>query len=221
MKKRDLLIGFLLVIIIGLSLALIDSRLKLANNLNMIELTNNKEKIVFAGDSITDRYDLNRFYNYSDKQIINSGIGGYTTTKLLNRFNNVIEQYNSDKLFLLIGINDLGQGFDKNLTIDNIKKIVTQTKKANTNTKIYIESIYPVDRNKRSNSEKRNNEDIQFINKKISEYCSNNDVTYIDVYSALIDKDGNLADEYTLDGLHLTDSGYDVVTNILKPYIEE
>ena len=70
MKKRDLLIGFLLVIIIGLSLALIDSRLKLANNLNMIELTNNKEKIVFAGDSITDRYDLNRFYNYSDKQII-------------------------------------------------------------------------------------------------------------------------------------------------------
>ena len=141
MKKNDLLTGFLLVIIICLSLALIDTRLKLDNNRNVIEIKNNKEKIVFAGDSITDRYDLNRFYTYSDKQIINSGISGYRTDDMLSRFNNLIEQYNADKVFLMIGTNDLGKGYDKNLTINNIKQLITQTKKVNPNTKIYLESI--------------------------------------------------------------------------------
>ena len=221
MKKSDLLTGFLLLVIIFLSLALIDTRLNINNNHTTIEVANEKKKIVFAGDSITDRYDLNKFYIYEDKLIINSGISGYKTTNMISRFNNLIEQYNADKLFLMIGTNDLGTGVDKNVALDNIKTIITMTKKTNPNIKIYYETIYPINRSKRGKKEKRFNEDIQYINMKMEEYCKNNNITYIDVYSSLIDSNGNLNEEYTMDGLHLTDAGYDVVTKILKPYVEE
>ena len=64
MNKNDWLIGFLLLIIVSLSLALVDTRMSIQNNVKMVEVQAKKEKIVFAGDSITDRYDLNQYYQY-------------------------------------------------------------------------------------------------------------------------------------------------------------
>ena len=55
----------------------------------------------------------------------------------------------------------------------------------------------------------------------MKEYCGVHDITYIDIYSKLVDKNDNLAEKYTVDGLHLNDAGYDVVTDILKKYVEE
>ena len=76
-------------------------------NVNEFVIDEEKEKIVFAGDSITDGYNVNSYYQYTDKIIINSGIGGYKTTDIIRRFHNLIEQHQADKMFLLIGTNDL------------------------------------------------------------------------------------------------------------------
>lgn len=220
MKNNDWLIGFLLVIIIVLSLALVDSRLSIQNNVTSIEVQADQEKIIFAGDSITDRYDLNYYYNYDNKLVINSGIGGYKTANIISRFKNLIEQHNADKLFLMIGTNDLGAGIDRDQIVENIIQIIAMTKDQSPKTKIYYETIYPVNRSKRSPNDKRYNEDIKYINEKMKEYCKNSNVTYIDVYSALQDEEGNLKLEYTEDGLHLNEYGYDVVTDLLRPYVE-
>ena len=37
----------------------------------------------------------------------------------------------------------------------------------------------------------------------------------------LLDKDGNLNLDYTEEGLHITDKGYKVITDVLKPYVYE
>ena len=120
----------------------------------------------------------------------------------------------------MIGTNDLGAGIDRDQIVENIIQIIAMTKDQSPNTKIYYETIYPVNRSKRSANDKRYNEDIKYINSKMKEYCSNSNVTYIDVYSALQDEEGNLKLEYTDDGLHLNEYGYDVVTDILRPYVE-
>lgn len=221
MKRNDWLTGFLLLIIVVLSLALVDTRMSIQNNVRSIEVQASKEKIVFAGDSITDFYDLGQYYQYDNKILVNSGVSGYKTTNIIKKFKNLIEQHQADKLFLMIGTNDLGGGTDRDEVISNIKNIIEMTKSQSPDTKIYLESIYPVNLSKRSNTEKRNNEDIRYINIQLKKYCEENDITYLEVYSLLADSNGELKGEYTEDGLHLNNAGYDVITSYLKPYVEE
>ena len=189
-------------------------------NVNEFVIDEEKEKIVFAGDSITDGYNVNSYYQYTDKIIINSGIGGYKTTDIIRRFHNLIEQHQADKMFLLIGTNDLSAKVKNDTVIANIKKIIEMTKKESPNTKIYYETIYPVNKEVKSVGNRKNS-DIIYINEKMKEYCVDNDITYIDIFTALIDDNGNLKKEYTPDVLHLNNTGYEEVTRLLRPYVEE
>ena len=54
----------------------------------------------------------------------------------------------------------------------------------------------------------------------MKKYCKENNIEYVDTYSILIDEFGNLKEEYTDDGLHINDVGYEVITDFLKPYVE-
>ncbi len=221
MKGHDWLVAFLLVIIIILSLSLINTRLSIQDSVVTVEVEAPKEKVLFVGDSITDFYHLDDYYDYESKLLINSGISGYKTTDIIRRFSNLVQQHQANKMFLMIGTNDLGIGTDKDKVVSNIISIIDETKDKSPKTKIYLESIYPVNRSKRAKTDKRYNEDIRYINEKLKEYCLDTDITYLDVYTILADKDLNLKDEYTQDGLHLNDAGYTELTKFLKPYIEE
>ncbi len=58
------------------------------------------------------------------------------------------------------------------------------------------------------------------INKKLRKYCSVNNIKYIDMYPILIDKNGNLRLEYTKEGLHINEKGYQVITKRILKNIE-
>ena len=181
------------------------------------------ENIVLFGDSITQFYPVDDIYdNY---QIIGSGVSGYTTVDLLDRMVEMLYQYNPTKVFLLIGTNDIMLDTSEEKledTVDNIKKISEDIKKYRPNAKLYIESIYPV--NKSLNKEmvnQRTNEAIKSMNKKIDEYCKKEKISYINIYDELTDEDGNFDKKYTNDGLHPNDLGYAKITKLLLPYIYE
>lgn len=181
------------------------------------------ENIVLFGDSITQFYPVDDIYdNY---QIIGSGVSGYTTVDLLDRMVEMLYQYNPTKVFLLIGTNDIMLDTSEEKledTVDNIKKISEDIKKYRPNAKLYIESIYPV--NKSLNKEmvnQRTNEAIKSMNKKIEEYCKKEKISYINIYDELTDEDGNFDKKYTNDGLHPNDLGYAKITKLLLPYIYE
>ena len=178
--------------------------------------------IVFLGDSLTDYYDLDKYYNI---KIINSGVEGWTTDDILNNLDEKVFKYYPKKLVLLIGTNDLRDEKDTKYIIENIKKIVEEIKKKRPYTKIYIESLYPINNTNDSKISHdmvgvRKNEDIQEINKNIKNYCSNNNFTYIDMHKELLDNDGNLKLEYTKEGLHMSDEGYKVITSKLKKVLK-
>lgn len=179
---------------------------------------------LFLGDSITDFYDLDKYYE--DLPVVNSGINGNRTTDILNDMKDRVYRYNPSKVFLLIGTNDIIDGKGNDEIIDNIKKIIELIKKNRPYAEIYLESIYPV--NKTDNDKislsmvsSRDNDQIIEINKKLKKYCDEKKITYIDLYSKLVDDEGNLKLDYTKEGLHLSDDGYKVVTEEISKYIKK
>ena len=175
------------------------------------------ENIVFLGDSITELYDLDKYY--ADNSVVNSGESGNVCDDILSDMYNRVYKYNPSKVFLLIGINQLPDD-ENDKIVEGIQKIIDEIHRNRPITKIYVESIYPVNIDfSKKNVKNKDNSRIVDINKKIKTKVKDIDyVEYINVYDKLIDED-KLNKEYTEDGLHLNDKGYEIVTDVLKKYI--
>lgn len=170
------------------------------------------DNFVFVGDSLFERYDLNKYY--PNMPVINSGISGNKTIDILNNMNERIYRYNPSKVVLLIGTNDYNS-ISNDDTVENIGKIIEGIKENRPHAEIYVQSLYPVNKNINSglSVDERNNEDINKMNTNIKKLCKDKEVTYINVHDLLVDDEGNLKEEFTNDGLHLRTAGYKVVTD--------
>ena len=213
--------AFFLLKINNLSLSVDDLNNTIEDNKEDIEkLDKNYINYLFLGDSITDFYDLDKYYE--GLPVVNSGISGNTTEDILNDMKNRVYNYNPSKVFLLIGINDLGKGASNEEVFSNIKNIITNIKKNKPAVKIYIESIYPI--NKNIDEDKiikvKDNSSIIKINDLLKEYCKEEHYTYINMYDILVDEDGNFNEKYTDDGLHPNENGYEIITKELKKYLD-
>lgn len=222
LKTLVIFIGASFMLLVGILLCVNEQEIiKLNSRLERLErYTYNKESIVFLGDSITSRYDLNKYFpNYN---VYNSGIAGNMTKDILENMENRVFAYNPTKVFILIGTNDLVySGLDNDGIKNNIEEIINKIYEKNSNTKIYLESIYPVNNSiNKEIVETRTNENIKDLNNKIEKIC-NNKCTYINMYDNLTDKNGNMKRIYTVDGLHLNKIGYKVITNKLIKYLDE
>lgn len=174
---------------------------------------------LFLGDSITEYYDLDKYF--PDMPVVNSGIAGDTTEEILNDMKGRVYDYNPSKVFILIGTNDLRDDKSVEEVVENIKKIIEEIKQNRKIAEVYLESIYPVNKGiNKSVVGLRDNDDINEINSQIEEYAKNEGVTFLNTHELLVDDDGLLNEDYTADGLHLNDKGYEVVTEEIMEYLE-
>jgi len=235
-SNMDLFLYFILITII-FSLSLLSIRKsETINNLNnekknlsdsitdLRKINKNYTNYLFLGDSITDYYDLDKYYE--EYKVVNSGISGNQTSDILDDLQKRAYVYNPSTIFLLIGTNDYIHNKKEDETVNNIKEIVEKLNKNLPNAKIYLESIYPVNNTDDKKISKsmvsiRNNTSIKKINSELKKYCNDKNCTYLDMYSLLEDKDGNLKLEYTNEGLHMSDEGYEVITKELKKYMHK
>lgn len=178
------------------------------------------DNYLFVGDSITARYDLDKYYN--GMPVVNSGVSSNKTTDILNDMNNRIYKYNPSKVILLIGTNDYSS-LSNSDTVKNIGKIIDGIKDNREYAEIYVQSIYPVNKeiNDGVSVKDRNNKDISEMNSNIKKLCKEKSVNYINMYDLLVDEDGNLDDDYTKDGLHLDSDGYEVVTEEIMKILKK
>ena len=194
------------------------SKLKKGYENEIVFLENDYTNYLFLGDSITDYYDLDKYYE--GLPVVNSGISGNTTEDILNDMKARVYNYNPSKVFLLIGTNDLVKDTSVDDIVSNIEKIISEINANKPQTEIYVESIYPVNDNINEDMvSNRNNKDIMKINNKIKKYCEYNSCTYINMYDKLLDDDKNFNEKYTDDGLHPNSKGYEVITKELKKYL--
>ena len=158
-------------------------------------------------------------------KVVNSGISGNKTYDILENMKERVYRYNPSKIFILIGTNDIPENKTNEEIVNNIDTIIKKIKKNRKEAKIYLESIYPInntDNDKISHAMvgKRTNENIKEINKKLKKIAQKEKISYIDMYSLLEDSDGNLNLDYTREGLHMSDEGYEVITKKIKQYLK-
>ena len=162
-------------------------------------------RIIFLGNSITQIGDWKKLLN--DSTVINRGIAGDVTFGVLKRLDDVTKRQPS-KLFLLIGINDIGKDIPDAVIADNIHKIIARIQTESSSTKIYVQSILPVNPDV-PNFPQHYDKQVHVLNtnKLIKEIAENTHCTYVNIHDLFTDEQGKLDAKYTADGLHLAPAG--------------
>ena len=93
------------------------------------------DNFVFLGDSLTDFYPLEEFYD--ELPVVNSGVSGYQTTDILSRIDSMVTIYNPTKVFLLIGTNDIEAERSEDEIVENIAEIIDRIHEKRPKAKIY------------------------------------------------------------------------------------
>lgn len=159
------------------------------------------QKILLVGDSITECFNTKKLL--SNFNIINKGISGNNSRDVLNRIQDIISSENFDIVFILIGTNDIAQGFTDESIINNIKRIADIAAQKVERNNIFITSILPT-----RNNDLRPNERITELNLKLQKLTNESSTSYLNLHSLFADETKKLNFEYTDDGLHLNDLAY-------------
>lgn len=182
-------------------------------------LPTSKSDIIFLGNSITNGGEWAELLRNPHAK--NRGISGDTTQGVLDRLSTITKGKPS-KIFLLIGTNDLSRGKSVDEVAKNVAKIVERVKRESPKTKLYVQSVFPV--NPKFNKflgHMNRQKDIAALNAKIKAVAARHGVTYIDVYKSLVIPSTDVMNpEYTNDGLHLLGKGYQKWVDVLKPYLK-
>jgi lysophospholipase L1-like esterase len=175
---------------------------------------NSRKDIIFLGNSIT------AYGNWEElmgtKHAKNRGIPGDNTFDVLARLSEVTEGKPA-KVFILIGINDIGRSFPDSIIMRNYKRIIRRIKEESPRTKIYVQTLLPVN-NTFTPALPHFNKDqhILAVNEGIKKLSISENLTLIDLYSPFLDKDNRLDKNYAFDGLHLNGIGYLKWAELLK-----
>ena len=168
--------------------------------------------IVMLGDSITAGCNWSELFD--DWRFVNRGIGGDITAGVLKRLE-FLKSCNPSSVFLMIGTNNLGQEDDPDQIMKEYKSIVEKIRDYAPETKVFIQSVLPINSNKFMFPRPRyNNKKIKYLNSLIKN-LEQNKVRYIDLFDHFTDEDGSLSDKYSNDGLHLNGLGYEKWKEVL------
>lgn len=181
-------------------------------------LPQSSNTIYFLGDSLTDGCEWSELL--SNPKIKNRGINGDTTQGILNRLNQ-ITQSKPQKIFIMIGINDLLSNTEINKILNNYQKIITTIRADSPKTKIYIESILPINFEIDKTKYGINNQNISNFNNNLKNLADNSNIFYIDLYPYFLDSSDQLDKQYTLDGIHLNGQGYLIWKKEVSKYIDK
>jgi len=182
-------------------------------------LPDTADEIIFLGNSITDMGEWSEFFQ--NRKVKNRGISGDITLGVLARLDEVLAS-KPDKIFLMIGINDIAGNNPDSIILWNYKQIIEQIQIKSTDTQLYVQSILPTNSSFTQYHRHQGKTDhILFLNQKLKELSAQQNLTYIDAFAALADAGNQLKPEYTNDGLHLMAEGYKVWIDLLKPFVNE
>lgn len=169
------------------------------------------DEIVFLGDSITERCEWNELF--SNPKIIQRGISGDITEGVLNRLSEITKR-KPQKLFLMIGVNDLRRNISADSIVINYKSILNSIKSESPSTKIIIQSVLPVNNNVKE--AKTTSSKVKELNQKLENIANSMNLDFVNLFPSFVNADGDLNEELTSDGLHINGKGYLIWKNIIE-----
>jgi lysophospholipase L1-like esterase len=175
---------------------------------------NAKTDVIFLGNSITAGVEWQELTGNPNAR--NRGISGDITFGVLNRLDEVTEGQPA-KVFILIGINDVARSIPDSVTTANHRRMVQYIKTNSPSTKIYLQTLLPVNKDLGKHKAHYNKDEIILrINENLKKIAKEEKVELIDLYPHFLGADGKLVPELTYDGLHLTADGYERWLSVLK-----
>jgi|SRR5690606_17760957 len=170
------------------------------------EMPVTKKAIVFIGNSITEAGKWNDLF--PGYKILNRGISGDISYGVLARLPEILKQKPS-KIFLMIGVNDLKRNIPSENIIANYRKMIEMIRKNSPRTKIYLQSVLPVNNELLIESFKSvKNEDVDRLNTALKKFAENKNIFYINLHEVFADENGELKKEETPDGIHIKIQSY-------------
>ena len=201
---------------------LLKEQAKLQQNYRELNQVSVKEPdIIFIGDSIVEYYPLYELLQ-TDKRLVNRGIRGYKTDLLLENLDAHLFGQALDKVFILIGTNDIGKEMPQTETLSNLEAVIQEISRDYPLAQLQLLSVLPVNEDPayKSTVYVRSNEKIQALNQAYRQLANAYmNVQFIDLYDAFLNKEGQLSPDYTTDGLHLTIAGYATLSKALQEYL--
>lgn len=174
------------------------------------------ERVVFMGNSITENW-IKTYPDYFTGHFVNRGISGQTTPQMLIRFRADVVDLYPKAVVILAGTNDIAGNTGPStldMVMDNLKSM-TEIAQSN-GIKVFLCSVLPAfDYSWRPG--KAPNVKIPELNEMIKSYAEENDnVVYVDFFSAMVDDKNGMQESLTNDGVHPTAAGYDIMQPIIE-----
>ncbi|MCW4441689.1 SGNH/GDSL hydrolase family protein [Vibrio splendidus] len=166
--------------------------------------------LVMFGDSITEWAPWADIFR--DVSMVNRGLAGDTTTGMLRRIDTTLN-VKPKLVCFMAGINDLAQGYDVDYIYQNYIDMLKVWQE--NDIRILVQSTLYV-----GSKLQGLNPSVELLNSKISEYCSQQGIAFLDVNSVL-SPNQLLSNEYSCDDLHLNAKAYQAWSKVLQPKIEE
>ena len=185
------------------------------NKFNLYQIENDKYDdyqvdVAFLCDSLTDLYDLERYY--PQYVTANRGIGGDTTFGLQDRLQLSLFDLKPKVAVMLIGANN------PDTMLNNYEDILVSIKQNLPDTKVVLLSLTSMG----GEHWGKNNQIAAYNNVIIKMLADKYNFEYVDLYSALLNVEtGEIYQEFTTDGGHLTHEGYVRVTEMVTPVLDK
>ena len=181
-------------------------------------LLSNKSELVFIGDSITVRWPeelLNE--KYGKYRPLKMGIAGDWIQNVLWRVNNgVLDQARIKVIVLLIGTNNLFNGFTPDDVAEGTANLLKTLREKSPGSKILLLGILPCgDSIKDPKCEIRRQ-----ANAKTALLADNKTVFFLDIGDKLVEPDGTISNEVMPDKLHVAMPGYIRWMDAMKPTLD-
>jgi len=180
-----------------------------------------EKRVVFMGNSITDAWKPVDSAFFAGKPYYDRGISGQTTGQMLVRFREDVINLKPAVVVILAGINDIAENNGPSKLEDVFGNIVSMAQLAKaSNIKVVLSSVLPayaipwrpaIDPKA----------SITTLNKMIKDYCDQNNIVYLDYFTAMADDRRGLPKSLSGDGLHPTLAGYKIMEPLAEKAIAE
>lgn len=189
-----------------------------------------KGQILFCGSSLMEEFPVHELLVDAGVPlaVYNRGVSGYTTMELAQMLDTLVFDLQPGYVFINIGTNDMNE---KEFRVEDMMgrydAILTEIRQGLPEAKLFVMAYYPCNRKvlmadlmRGMHFRYRTNERIAEANEALQRLAEKHGAEYLDLNSGLVDEDGELKAEYTVDGIHMYGNGYMKVLELLLPVLE-
>lgn len=183
--------------------------------------TEDENRVVFMGNSITEGWSNANPDFFKNNPYINRGISGQTTPQMLLRFRQDVIDLQPKIVVILAGTNDIA-GNTGPMTLEQIRDnmlSMVELAKANNISPVVCSVLPAYDYPWRPG--KQPNIKIPKLNAMLQEMAGEQEVMYLDYFSAMADNRNGLPKALTTDEVHLTKAGYAEMEKLVEKAIAQ